>query len=225
MAEKEFHMNNPYRNTFPLNINELPSRNFLLHTAVNRIVHGQSLAIISSPRLAKTSLLKYLSDVNNLEKLYGEYSKGMIFSLIDCQMLPSQLTSGRFWDIAFKPLWGAYPDEQAINEALRQCKEANFDIFSVQDLVSTFTNSGVKFVLILDEFDYLIAHPEVGNWNFFGALRSLLAHRGFTGIVACRQPLDKLEGVIFQSGGGSPFSTYFIQYNCHHSQKKTWNYC
>ena len=203
-------MNNPYSNGLPIDINELPSRKYLLTEAVSRIVYGGSIAIISSPRLAKTSLLKYLADTKNRSQLYGEYSEKIIFNLIDCQMLPTQLTMGKFWEVAFQPLWEAYPDEQSINDALQQCKMEQFDVFSVEKLVGAIRNSGINFVLMLDEFDYLVAHPDIGKWNFFGALRFLLSHGGLTGIVACRQPLHKLEGIVSQTSSGSPFFNLFF---------------
>jgi hypothetical protein len=63
---------NPFLSGFPININELPSRQHAIRRIADRIKKGISIAIIGEPRIAKTNLLEHLSSPENLDTLYGK---------------------------------------------------------------------------------------------------------------------------------------------------------
>ena len=143
--------------------------------------HGQSLAIIGTPCAGKTSVLHYPTSANAtaVDRYFADSDLTPCFSQLDVQDFKAELNScSDFWRKALSILDNP-PDNiptatrEAMRNAWQECLQHDFRNFALEHLLVRLRAGNIRLVLLIDDFDQLINHPQLGNAEFFGGLRSL----------------------------------------------------
>lgn len=213
-------MNNPFQYGQAVQpVNFIRPDDDVMRRITGRIIdQAQSVAIVSEPRFGKTSLLYYLcspqivSAINNLRKDWLYH-----FRFMDAQMFQKpDVPMERFWQYALKPIDDyaqAFP-KHPIGEAMQNCKASNYDTFDIAELLDVMSDSRVRLILLIDEFDDLLDHPAFGSNEFLGSLRGLATHNASLGIViTSRISVSELNAATrrVHTTTGSPYINYFMQ--------------
>jgi len=205
-------MNNPFLPTFSTNINELQSRKSIVEGIIINIIHSSATYIYGEPRTGKSALVKYIADEQNRNNLFGEVGDSLIFSLINCQMLPSDYGIAKFWHLAVEPLNEILESNQfgSFSKSISTLfQEKDFNPFILQNIFSDISQIRKKLVLILDEFDSIITHPNLGNDEFFGILRGF-TFGNIVVIVVSRMAPNELQSRVQEKPYGSPFFNPYL---------------
>lgn len=172
-------MTNPFVHGNPVLPAQFANRSRELRRLVNRIITGQSTALVGEPRTGKTSLLEYLRARETQADLYGHNAAPLIFFYMDSQLLGPEFTQSHFWQNALYPLYdqviAGKGDNTRIAQAYRTCVENQFGNFVLERLIALVEQAKYRLVLLLDEFDTLLHHPILNSAEFFGGLRSLVS--------------------------------------------------
>ena len=209
-------MNNPFLPTFSINLNELQSRKRIVEEVVRNIILSTATYLYGEPRTGKSSLMKYIADKQNRGSLFGEIGNSLVFSLINCQMVPNDFSNAKFWQLAVEPLIEILKSSESasFSEILTTIfQEKEFNPFKLQEIFSGISRTGKKFVLILDEFDSIINHPNLGNDEFLGILRGFALGEIIV-IVVSRLAPNELQFRVHEEHEeryGSPFFNPYMQ--------------
>jgi hypothetical protein len=210
-------MSNPFFYGNPVSHDQLIDRRRELRRIVGRIVNqGQSTAVVGEPRSGKTSLLLYLSAPETRDALYGPAGKQLFFSFLDSQALGGDCNQARFWKLALQLFYEevirpAAEPVSPLAQAYQTCQENSFGTFTLEKLLAQVNATGWRLVLLLDEFDVLLHHPQLSCAEFFGGLRTLATRsRGALALViASRRSLTDLNRDTQQySRTGSPYFNF-----------------
>ncbi len=187
-----------YRNPFiygrPVRPDELVNRKSELTTLLNRLMNRESTAITGEPHIGKTSLLLTAKDASIQERYAGENIENFLFRFLDLQAIEGDYTFGHFWEEALQ-IERETADYADVTDRLRECTQKNYSRFSLLGLFETLAARDLTLVLLLDEFDRLLSHPNFKNSpGFFGNLRSLSTISGSLVIItASRQPVAEMN--------------------------------
>jgi len=168
--------NNPFIHGNPVSPEQFIGRDTEVRRIVGRILTGQSTAITGSPRSGKTSILQYLIAPEKKTILYGDdEAEQLIFSYVDAGTLESEIGLTQFWAIVLKPFKKLLLTKHA-NSALSQTfqafeKNGFLQEDEFEELVAKIQQIGWRFVVLLDEFEFLLHHPNLNSVKFFGTLR------------------------------------------------------
>ncbi len=208
---------NPFSYGKALSPTHFIGRSKEIRRIVNRLLNGESTALIGDPRIGKTSLLTYLVHPDTRRSLYGDTAAQWYFSLMDTQILDGQLTPAQFWEQALSPIRESLdkePQDSPLSKQYALCKEKKFDNSSLNSLFPLLKKTGRQFILALDEFDTLLNHPVLNSAAFYGGLRSFSSRSDFALvlIIASRTPLSKLNSLTQKfNPTGSPFFNIFAE--------------
>jgi len=192
-------MSNPFPYGNPVSPDQFLDRRQELNRIIGRIVNrGQSTAIVGEPRTGKTSLLLYLSAPEKRPELYGEEGERLVFSYLDAQTFEGEFGQDQFWEYALRSLYEraiAPHPKSPLAKAYGVCRENEFGAFVLDRLFAQMVPSGLRLVLMLDEFDVLLHHPILNSAEFFGSLRSVASRsKGVLAIIiATRSALADLD--------------------------------
>lgn len=180
---------------------------------VNNIRKGSSTIIVGDPKIGKTSLLMYLFSSEN-RNIYGGDSKRLKFQYIDMHTFDHNMGPHQFWCRAIKPWYEAGLIDtslSAISKACLKCVEDDFLIYNaLPELFEILEGSGLRMVLLLDEFDVVPNHPKLNTRDFLGKFRSLSTrYSALSVIIATRQSRAQLNHVTGQYNDGSPYFNAF----------------
>jgi hypothetical protein len=176
---------------------------------------GQSSAIIGFFSEERRTILGYLRNENpkQLEELYGDKANQLIFSYIDIAFLDKDCSAPQFWERALEPLRIKITDSEQLDKAYQACKDNQFNRRSLENLISLINQQGWRLVLLLDQFEALLEHPQFKeNWEFLTTLRSLAASRipsPLALIIASNQSLKQFHDKIQHF---SPFTSPVFQF-------------
>jgi len=190
------------------------NRTKALRRIVQRILTGQSVAIIGDPRIGKTTLLRYLMDPANSPALYGNKAGGLIFNILSTQAFHLGFTQADFWELALEPLARRLEQEDPDSPLVKTyaiCRSNNFGTFVLQQLLVKMQQAGLHLVLLVDEFDNLLDCPSLNRPEFYGGLRMLASfcNQSLTLVIANRLPLSELhEKTREYSRSGSPYFNF-----------------
>ncbi|GEM_PF-749619 len=213
----------PARNPFyygnPVSHEQFLGRRRELRRIVGRITNlGQSTAIVGEPRSGKTSLLLYLAAPETRAGLYGtEGVRRLIFSYLDAQTLGETLSQPQFWDYVLGPLVETLvtpAPASPVAAAYRACQQECYAPLALERLFVQLEAADQRLVLLLDEFDLLLHHPQLNQTEFFGSLRSLASRsRGALALVtAGRSTLAQLNTATQElSRTGSPYFNFLSE--------------
>lgn len=186
-----------------------------LTTLRNRILTGQSTAIVGDPHIGKTSLLQYLLHPQARRDLFDDELERLYFSHIDCSMLLGGYTPTDFWERALEPV-ADNPPTPEIGRLLRKAQKSDYrKQFHLEDLFRALGHSDRLLVLLLDEFDMLL-HEGNGFFTpeFLGALRSIRSTTtGLSMVFAARMRLHQMNKRTehLKQSQGSPFFNLSIE--------------
>jgi len=208
---------NPFSYGKALSPNHFIGRSKEIRRIVNRLLNGESTALIGDPHIGKTSLLTYLVHSDTRQSLYEGKAAQWYFSMMDTQILGGQLTPVQFWEQALFPIKESLdkePPDSPLNKHYALCKDNNFGNFTLERLFLLLKKIGRQFVLALDEFDTLLNHPVLNSAEFYGGLRSFASRPEFALvlIIASRTPLSQLNSRTQKfNPTGSPFFNIFAE--------------
>jgi hypothetical protein len=206
---------NPFSSRNPCTVNEFVNRKDIVNRVVNRLLNsGQSSAIVGEPRMGKTSLMLFISDLQNRNCLFGETGDSLLFQYLDAETLGNSFSQADFWVYALQPISTRLLISRSPANLLtvyQNCRANQFGTFVIEQLLAQMKVVGWHLVLLLDEFDYFLHHPILNGAEFFGGLRSLASRYGpaLTLIIANRQSLSSLNDQTQQfSRTGSPYFNF-----------------
>ncbi len=203
--------------------NPVPPEHFInrrreVRRAVSLLLSGQSLAFTGEPRIGKTSLLDYLKAPETRRELYGEAGERMVFRYFDAQSWPDGFSRIAFWKQALEPLVEAIRRQAPTSPLLelhRECSKEEYGTYVLERLFANLQESGWHLVLLLDEFDAVLQHPQLNSTEFYGGLRTLASRCGqaLTLILASRRPLSDLNAETqHYARTGSPFFNFVQEF-------------
>jgi AAA+ ATPase superfamily predicted ATPase len=159
----------------PVHPGEFFGRESELLTIFNRLRNRESTAIVGERRIGKTSLLLKISDHTTREYFLGDEANKIIVSLIDLQAVDEEYTPSSFWMDALEPIV-QLPQFSSI-------KKSNYSNSSLRKLFTQIAYQGQLLVLLLDEYDRLLSHPNFKDPSFFAIMRSLSTITGGLAVI------------------------------------------
>ncbi len=98
-----------------------------------------------------------------------------------------------------------------LSTSYKNCLNHNFNSQILGQLLDQLAAENYQLVLLLDEFDILLNHPQLNRAEFFGSLRSLVSTKpALTLVIAARQPITKLnKAAQALNNTGSPYFNFF----------------
>ncbi len=160
---------NPFRYGKPVSLEHFVGRMDARNTIVSRLHQAESTAIVGAPQIGKSSVLRCLVD---------EFAKGMpdlpgrwTCLALNCHRLPRDYHPKNLWEEVLNQLEQAFPDASLQNH-LTNIRQSQYSAERLQRLFEALSPY-CGIVLVIDEFDMLLHHPNFNNPDFFGALRSL----------------------------------------------------
>lgn len=179
---------------------------------VNKIITGQSAAIIGIFGKERTELLNSLRDLNH----YGHEADNLIFSYIDISGLEVNCTQEQFWRKALQPLGEKLspinnPNKQVAN-AYWQCQQNDFNQDCLDKLFQEVKQANLRVVLLLDRFHDIINKQNLNQETFLGKLRSLSSSQNPSPlclVITTHESLRKLHEEIEENHkSGSPYLNF-----------------
>lgn len=186
-----------------------------IHSLLFRLATGQNTAVVGEPNIGKSSLLEYLAENKDCRARLGEQAARTVFASQDCHMLPGDFTPADFWRQVLGDVWDACPDETVRRVVDWAATKGEFGSYALERVLQAITRHLWRVVLLIDEFDSLLSHPNFNTAEFFGALRSLATR--FTGlalVTASRLSVAEMNRHSEEINPyGSPFFNGFIEVN------------
>jgi len=202
---------NPFLYGRPVPQSRFVGRGDAVRTVFSRIYNRESTAIVGEPHIGKSSILSYIADSAIRTEWLRERAGCCVFTTIDCHMIPRQFSPGDFWGLVLADV------PQAVEHApvIRQWQAAQagqFSSFQVKRVFDAINTVGWCVVLVIDEFDVLVNHPNFTG-EFFGTLRSLaISTNALSVITASRLPVAEMNRRSVElSPHGSPFFNNFAE--------------
>ena len=195
---------------------EFVNRKGDLRTIFNRLRHGESTAVVGEPHIGKSSLLLKIIHPDTQAAYLGEDMQRVMMILLDMHPISSSYDPATFWQEALEPLRGRKEFQKAA-QLLEQAAEAGYARRPLERLFNHLGESRQRLVLLLDEFDCLLSHPNFQDPSFFALLRSLATRTGGLAMVtASRLSVAKMNergcGLLET---GSPFFNNVIEIRLH----------
>lgn len=204
---------NPFIYGRPVRGEECICRESQLQTVFNRLRNAESTAIVGEPHIGKTSFLFQILDPEiQKEHLDGDDRK-LIFASMDLHSIGHDYKPANFWADALQGLSGE--KSQGIEPLVEKAVKTNFNRLALESLFSKLANKNKMLVLVLDEFERLLKHPNFQDSGFFALLRSLCTRTGGLALVIASRigvaGLNQMGHVLLDTG--SPLFNYMIEIN------------
>ncbi len=142
----------------------------------------------------------------------GAIAEECAFVEIDCHMLPESYQVLDFWEQVLVDI-GLLLPEPKIQLQLDVVRRSMYGSFTLKQLFDVIAQHYRRVVLLIDEFDSLLHHPNFNTAEFFGALRSLSAlSDGLILVIASRLSIAELNRRSQEINPlGSPFFNTFTE--------------
>jgi hypothetical protein len=144
-----------------------------LRTLFSRLRNGECTAVVGEPHIGKSSLLRCVQDQEIQQEWLGQETTRYILVEMDCHILPHQFGSQDFWRQALTRVQEATPGDEAVCQQMDVIIKNQFGCFTLEGLFKLLGQQGKHVVLLIDEFDSLLTHPNFNSAEFFGGLRSI----------------------------------------------------
>jgi hypothetical protein len=203
---------NPYIYGRPVRGEEFINRSAEVRYVLGRIRNKESTAIIGEPHIGKTSFLLRLGDGAVHQSILGEdLAHSFLFNYVDFHEIASDYTPVDFWEDAFDPL-NKKPGSHSIAELLENGLVSAYTRRSLQKIFGALSSAGRYLVLLMDEFEVLLKHPNFQDASFFALLRSLSTTTGGLILVPASrlsiEALNELGGKLRDTG--SPLFNHLV---------------
>jgi hypothetical protein len=196
----------------PVRPGEFLNRESELRTVFNRLRHGESTAVVGEPHIGKSSLLLQLADKPTQRGYLGDDAQYLVISLLDMQPIGSSYSPAAFWEEALEPL-REHPGHKATTQQLEQVVENGYARRSLERFFNHLDQRERRLVLLLDEFERLLLHPNFQDPAFFALLRSLATRTGGLALVTASRlsvaEMNKRGRRLLETG--SPFFNNVIE--------------
>jgi len=194
----------------PVQGEEFLNRHSAVRTVMNRLRNGDSTAIVGEPHIGKSSLLMHLNK-HIYQEHKGSETDQLISTYMDLQPIASNYATHDFWKEMFEPL-ETYLGNTSI-PLLKQTADSAYQRRPMERLLDHVSNRRLRLVLLLDEFERLLRHPNFQDGSFYAQLRSLASrNRGLSIVVASRLSLAELnEHGCNLLPGTSPLFNFMIE--------------
>jgi hypothetical protein len=184
-----------------------------MQTVFNRLRNAESTAIIGEPHIGKTSFLFQLAE-SGIQKEYLEGDdKKLVVASLDIHSIGEGYTPANFWEDALAPL--AKLNVQSIEGLVERAGKSQFNRQTLESLFVKLASQNRILVLLLDEFERLLKHPNFKDPGFFALLRSLCTRTGGLAIVIASRisvaGLNQMGRELLDTG--SPFFNNVIDVN------------
>jgi hypothetical protein len=202
---------NPFLYGNPVPPDRFFGRTGSVDTVFSRLKNGESTAIVGEPHVGKTSLLGYLAD----EKTRGRNlsaSPVPWFIEINCHALPARFTPKDFWEDVILQIAPSCSSEN-LQRHLPVLAQGSYGSYILERFFRQLTHEKRRLVLLIDEFDVLLNHPNFNTAEFFGGLRSIAIGSGSLAlIIASRLSVAEMNRRTTEINPiGSPFFNNFTQ--------------
>jgi hypothetical protein len=208
----------------PVRPGEFLNRESELRTIFNRLRNGESTAVVGEPHIGKTSLLLQLADEATQQAYLGDDARCLVVSPLDLHPIGSDYTPVAFWEEVLEPL-REHPGQRTTSRNLKAAAQADYARRSLERLFNNLGNQGRRLVLLLDEFELLLLHPNFQDPAFFALLRSLATRTGGLALVTS----SRLSVAVMNERGrglletGSPFFNNVIEVRLRSFDQETVN--
>ncbi len=166
-------MQQPFIYGRPVRPDEFLNRESELRTIFNRLYNCESTAIVGEPNIGKSSLLLKLANEKTQRKYLDDKTEQIVVSLLDLHPVDDDYTPVAFWAEALEPLQWKRTDDTALRQQLEQLAQTNYTRRSLEQVFNYLGKNGQRLVLLLDEFERLLVHPNFQDPTFFALLCSL----------------------------------------------------
>ena len=184
-------------------------------TLFTRLRNGESTAIVGEPRIGKTSLLRCLASSSIQKEWLGAQAEGIIPVEIDFyqEWLSTDKTPQDFWKVVLDTVKLKVADE-TIRQQIGWVEENDYGSATLANFFRNLARKDLRVVLLIDEFDALLTHPNFSTAEFLGGLRSLAIQEGLQLITASIMPVEAMNRRSEEYNPlGSPFFNHFIEVN------------
>jgi UDP-2,3-diacylglucosamine pyrophosphatase LpxH len=201
---------------------ELLNREDELRTIFGRLHNCESTAIVGVPHIGKTSLLLKLADGETQLTYLGDDAQCLVVSSLDLHPISSDYTPVDFWAEVLTPL-GERSGDAILTLHLKQASETDYGRRPLEDIFNYLGSRRQRLVLLLDEFERLLFHPNFQDPAFFALLRSLATRtQGLAYVTASRLSVAKMnERGRELLDTGSPFFNNVIEVRPHPFDEQT----
>lgn len=185
-----------------------------LRTIINRLLNGESTAIVGEPHIGKTSLLLHIARPEVRLAAFGTDDKHYTLVSSDLHSISNDYNAQQFWLEALEPLTEMLAATPRGTALLKQTAESQYSRRALENIFNYLGNDlGHRLVLLLDEFDNLLVHNNFKDAAFFALLRSLSTRTGGLALVtASRFSIAEMNergrGLL---DTGSPFFNNMIE--------------
>jgi hypothetical protein len=164
-----------------------------LHIIFSRIYNCESTAVVGEPHIGKSSVLHYIANKKIQSDWLDEEDRRSIFIEIDCHILPESYQPADFWKYVLDQFEATSP-EQKTQLQLEVVRRSNFGSFTLKSFFDQLSQMRLQIVLLIDEFDSLLHHPNFNTPEFFGALRSFSTSTdALTLVIASRLEISEMN--------------------------------
>lgn len=184
-------------------------------TLFSRLRNGECTAIVGEPRIGKTSLLRCLASPSVQKEWLKKQAEEIITVEIDCyqEWLSTDKTPQDFWKYVLDTVKLSLLDE-TIQQQITLVEENNYGSATLSLFFRNLDRRGLRIVLLIDEFDALLTHPNFSTAEFLGGLRAMAMREGFQIITASIASVDEMNRRSeFSNPLGSPFFNHFTEVN------------
>lgn len=165
----------------PVRGDEFVNREREVRGIFNDLYLGVSTVISGEPRIGKTSLLLQVANETIQRDYLGDDVNQFVFIFINLNSVDREdYTPSMFWQEVLSKLGTSGGN---IGDLVEEAATTTYSRRSLNRLFEYLGQQGRRLVLLLDEFEWLLIHPNFQDAMFFGCLRSLAAYTGGLVIV------------------------------------------
>ena len=204
---------NPFIYGKPVPVTQHINRQRELRTLFSPLRNGECTAVVGEPHIGKSSLLRYVQDQKVQQKWLGQEATRYILVEMDCHILPHKFGPQDFWRQALTRVQEAAPDDETVCQQMEVIVKNQFGCFTLEGLFKLLGQQGKHIVLLIDEFDSLLTHPNFNSAEFFGGLRSISSRtEGLQLITASRMTIAEMNRRTQEINPlGSPYFNTFSE--------------
>jgi hypothetical protein len=197
---------NPFIYGKPVPSGRFIGRQAQVRTLFSRIVNGESTAIVGEPHIGKSSLLAYTAAPDTRQAWLDANVEQHIVAEFDCHLLSSDFTANEFWRHVLDEVEATSTDD-ALKQQCALIEQNNFGSLTLERLFKLLGRQQKRLVLLIDEFDAMLNHPQFSSAEFMGALRSFATRTdGLVVITASRLTISQMNRLSTRHNPhGSPF--------------------
>ncbi|MEM4203327.1 MAG: AAA-like domain-containing protein [Candidatus Methanomethylicaceae archaeon] len=170
---------------------EFVNRDKEIRTICDRLGHSESTLVLGQPHIGRSSLLLQIASKEPLRRFMGDDADRFYIFWKDVLAMPCDYAPAEFWREALEALIRC--QDSQILHLIERARQENYSHLSLEQLFKALGEKGMCMVMLLDEFEVLLGHPNFQR-DFFGSLRSMASiTRGLAMVVSSRLSIAELN--------------------------------